>query len=293
MGPPTQEEAAGKPSWGQTPCRGCDGEDTQGEGPSPRSVGAVFNSEPWDSSSASGLVLGEAGFCSWPGCSPGATSASKGLVSASQRVAQRRPQHRKPGILACVPLLGLLCASYSARKGYNMDAKKTTTQGEWTTDQSFDDKLRVAWVTSALLTAGSLEPRDVPGAQELLKAREPEPRFCQSPHGRQTGPCLSKDPAVTLSLDVQEDPGLVIGSTTFPASCLFSGWPSHLPITLTLMLMSPDIGIASLLAPGQAHGSRGLAEGHGRHQQPLCPRLGLGCVTPTPTASRGSGLGAP
>lgn len=51
-----------------------------------------------------------------------------------------------------------------------MGAKKTTTQGAWTTDESFDDKLREAWVTSALLTAGSLEPREVPEAQELLKA---------------------------------------------------------------------------------------------------------------------------
>lgn len=51
-----------------------------------------------------------------------------------------------------------------------MDAKKAATQGEWTTDESFDDKLREARVTSALLTAGSLEPREVPEAQELLKA---------------------------------------------------------------------------------------------------------------------------
>lgn len=70
----------------------------------------------------------------------------------------------------CATAVGLLCASYSARKGHNMDAKKAATQGGWTTDESFDDKLREARVTSALLTAGSLERREVPEAQELLKA---------------------------------------------------------------------------------------------------------------------------
>lgn len=66
--------------------QGCDGEDTQWEGPGvlrgwdpvPEALRVVFNPAPWDSPSPSGLLLAEAGFCPWLGCSPAATSASKG-----------------------------------------------------------------------------------------------------------------------------------------------------------------------------------------------------------------------
>lgn len=92
-------------------CQGCEGEDTQGEGPCPRSMGVVFNPVPWDSPSPSRLLLADAGFCSWLGCSPVATSASKGLVSASYREAQSKGMAlviRSSG--SCATAVGLMCA---------------------------------------------------------------------------------------------------------------------------------------------------------------------------------------
>lgn len=81
--------------------QGCDGEDTQWEGPGvlrgwdpvPEALRVVFNPAPWDSPSPSGLLLAEAGFCPWLGCSPAATSASKGTCLHFSEWPRERARH--------------------------------------------------------------------------------------------------------------------------------------------------------------------------------------------------------
>lgn len=132
MGPPTQEEVAAKLCWRQTPRRGCDGEDTQGEGPNPRSVGAVFNPGPWDSSSPSGLVLGEA--VSTPGRAAqlGPLQLQRDLCPPLRERPRERPQHRKPGIHCCGPPVSLvLCqegAQHGCQEGHNPRGSGQRTQ---------------------------------------------------------------------------------------------------------------------------------------------------------------------